>query len=453
MEFHLGAYWGITKLVELRVESIPLTNVRRPSVLIATAKWWPLSARLASAFVKHGCTVSALCPAGHPMAKVSGVERVIRYAGVDSLSSLRSALTIACPDFIVPCDDGVVAQLHSLHSSEPSCRTAIENSLGSPAGYPIVCSRERLLEAASQLGIAVAQTRRVLGPEDLVHWHRHAPVSVVKVDGESGGNGVRICGSTEEALAAWRDLSKPLDAMTGWKRLFIDRDPIAIWRSGSRAAREITVQQMIRGRPANCMVACRNGKLISIVSVAVLAADGPTGAAVIIQRIRNEPMEKAALLLAEKLKLTGFFGLDFMIAADTKVPYLIEMNPRSTQLGHLEFADQGSLVGAFSAHWCGKPATPAENPISARSIALFPQALNAAVSRHHDSSYLDVPWDEPALQAELKLPLWPQRQWAARLYHAFRPIGRTTAVEYDTPNDTNATATRVAPTRADVAVR
>jgi hypothetical protein len=179
--------------------------------------------------------VSALCPAGHPIAKVSGLERVIRFTGIDSLFSLRNALTTARPDFIVPCDDGVVAQLHSLHSSEPSCRAVIENSLGNPAGFPIVCSRERLLEAAAQLGIAVAQTRRVLGAGDLVDWHRQAPMSVVKVDGESGGNGVRICGSIEEALAAWRDLNKPLGLMTGWKRLLIDRDPIALWRWGNRA--------------------------------------------------------------------------------------------------------------------------------------------------------------------------------------------------------------------------
>ena len=420
-------------MAEVRLESRRFTDVRRPSVLIVAAKWWPLSARLASAFVKHGCAVNALCPAGHPLAKVSGLERVIRYGGIDSLFSLRCALTIARPDFIVPCDDEVVAQLHSLHSSEPTCRALIENSLGHPTGFPIVCSRERLLETAAELGIAVAQTRRVLGPEDLVLWHRQSPMSVVKVDGESGGNGVRICGSIKEALAAWRDLNKPQGLMTGWKRLLIDRDPIALWRCGNR--REITVQQMVRGHPANCMAACRNGKVISIVSVAVLAADGPTGAGVIIQRIRNEPMENAAILLAGRLKITGFFGLDFMIAADTRAPYLIEMNPRSTQLGHLEFPDQGSLVGAISAHWRGEPTPRAQNPILARSIALFPQALKAAASRHHDSSYLDVPWDEPALQAELKLPPWPQRQWAARLYHAFRPIDRAAAVEYDKPDD------------------
>ncbi len=359
----------------------------------------------------------------------------MRYGGIDSLFSFRSAITSTRPDVIVPCDDGVVAQLHALHSSEPPLRALIEDSLGDPLGFPIVRSRERLLEAAAQLGIAVAQTKRVLGPDDLIHWHQQASVSVVKVDGESGGNGVRICGSIEEAIAAWRDLSKPQDLMTGWKRLLIDRDPIALWRCGNPTAGEITVQQMIRGRPANCMAACRDGKLISIVSVAVLAADGPTGAAVIIQRIRNEAMENAARRLAERLKITGFFGLDFMIDADTRVPYLIEMNPRSTQLGHLEFADQGSLVGAFSAHWRGKPAPQAQNPIPAGSIALFPQALKAVASRHHDSSYLDVPWDEPALQAELKLPPWPQRQWAARLYHVFRPIDRTAAVEYDKPDD------------------
>ena len=60
------------------------------------------------------------------------------------------------------------------------------------------------------------------------------------------------------------------------------------------------------------MLACLNGELLAIVSVAVLASDGPTGAAVVIQRIDSPAMERAAKLLATRLRLTGFYGLDFI---------------------------------------------------------------------------------------------------------------------------------------------
>ena len=64
-------------------------------------------------------------------------------------------------------------------------------------------------------------------------------------------------------------------------------------------------------------------------------------------------------------------------------------------------------------------------PISNATIALFPQAgaVRQARSQYIDSSYYDVPWDEPQLVRELLLEPWPQRRWAARLYH--RPVSYT----------------------------
>jgi hypothetical protein len=147
-------------------------------------------------------------------------------------------------------------------------------------------------------------------------------------------------------------------------------------------------------------------------------------------------MERAARLLADALRLSGFFGLDFMLETDTGTPYLIEMNPRCTQLGHLEFADQGSLAGALSAYLRGDAPPPADDPVPSDTIALFPQGIKAlrGGSRYRDGAYLDLPCDEPDLIAELERDPWPQRRWAARLYHAVRPIKRTVAIDYENLN-------------------
>jgi len=406
---------------------------RRPSVLMAAAKWWPLSARLAAVLIRHGCRVSALCPKGHPLELVYGLERVEHYAGVRSLESLAGTLREGCPDIVIPCDDGVVAQLHALHHQEPRLRSLIERSLGSAQSFAIVSNRFKLLTTAVELGIRVPEMILLAGKQDLEAWHDANANAVLKIDGDSGGKGVRISGSLRESLAAWRELGAPLRLSTAWKRLAIDRDPLALWMCRSCAEREIIIQRLIHGRPANSMLACRNGELLSLVSVLPLVADGPTGAATIVQRIHDDRMAQAAAKLAKRLQLTGFFGLDFMIETDTGIPYLIEMNPRCTQLGHLEFADQGSLAGAFAANLRGELPPPAERPVPLDTIAIFPQALQALDrhGRYRDRSYLDVPWDEPRLAAELQLAPWPERRWIARLYHAVRPIQRTTPIDFD----------------------
>jgi ATP-grasp domain len=320
-------------------------------------------------------------------------------------------------DVVVPCDDGSVAQLHALHASEPSLRALIERSLGPPSGFETVRSRYRLLRLAAELGIAVPETSRVENRGDISRWHENTAQGVLKVDGESGGNGVRVCASLEESLAAWQELNQPQGWLTGVKRLAIDRDPLALWTC-DRVRPEITLQRFIHGKPANAMAVCRDGRLLSLVSVVVLATDGPTGAATVIRRVDNEAMTRAARVLSERLQMSGFFGLDFMIENESEIPYLIEMNPRCTQLGHLDFEGQPSLAAAFSGTL---PAIP---------IALFPQALRTPTNTIGESCYLDMPSELPALVAELRLDPWPQRRWAARIYHRFRGIKRSPTTEY-----------------------
>jgi len=389
---------------------------------------------LAAALQRDGCQVSAICPAGHPLTHVSRIHRIYRYGGIASLRNLRAALIDAHPDIVIPCDDGVVAQLHALHESDPSLRSLIESSLGPPESYPVVGSRYDFLTTAAELGIRVPQTQRVSSTGDLENWHDTvSPVAVIKVDGESGGNGVRVCRTFEEALTAWQELHLPAGIATAWKRFAIDRDPLAMWSRRQSRERRLTVQEFIPGRPANSMLVCWRGELLSLVSVVVVAAEGPTGAATVVRIIQNDRMKRAAELIVSKLNLSGFYGLDFILESGTGVPYLIEMNPRCTQLGHIEFAGKGSLARVLSAILRGDSKPVARNPIRSDTIALFPQALAAgeACRPYVDSSHHDMPLEEPHLMSELLLKSWPQRRWAARLYHAFKPVNRIAPLVFE----------------------
>ncbi len=310
-----------------------------PSVLIVAAKWWPASSRLAVAFRRHGCRVNAICPAGHPLRHVTGLGHVFRYSGLLPLHDLRLAVHQSGADVVVPCDDGAVAQLHALHEFDPSLRPVIERSLGSPQSYSVVDSRFQLLNLAAKANINVPITRRIATADDLVKWHdEFSSGAVIKVDGESGGNGVRISRSLSESIAAWNDLRAPPGLLTAWKRLAIDCDPLALWSRRHYGAREVTAQEFIVGRPANSMVACWGGKVLASISVIVVSAEGETGAATVVRVIQNRLMQEAAEQLVSQLNLSGFFGFDFIIRSGRNVPYLIEMNPRCTQLGHLELA-------------------------------------------------------------------------------------------------------------------
>jgi hypothetical protein len=412
---------------------IDLSKSQR-SVLLVAAKWWPLSARLALALHRHGSDVWAVCPDGHPLTRVSCIRRTYRYGAISPLSSVQRAVHQCQPDIIVPCDDGVVAQLHALHRLDASLRPLIERSLGPPESYPVVESRYAFLRMALEWGIRVPRTQRVAHPEDLAAWHADAgSAAVLKVDGESGGNGVRISRSLDDSLAAWQKLSAPCSYATAWKRLAIDRDPLALWARKRHHERDVTVQEFIAGRPANSMLVAWRGELLSIVSVIVVAAEGPTGAATIVRVIQNELMKKAAERVVSRLKLSGFYGLDFIIESATGTPVLIEMNPRCTQLGHIELSGEGCLAGVFSAAMRGEPRPLVQNPIPGDKIALFPQALAAGepCRAYIDASYHDVPSEDPQLVSELMLKSWPQRRWAARLYHAFKPLNRAAPVLFE----------------------
>ncbi len=415
---------------------LPMTQ---QSVLMLAAKWWPLSARLAVALTRHGCRVAVVCPDGHPLTHVSGIHRTYRYAGVFSMRCVRRAIHDAKPEIIVPCDDGVVGQLHAIHRVDPSLRALIERSLGSPESYSVVRSRYAMLAIAKTLGVRVPETRKVTSAHDLQTWHAEvASTAVLKVDGESGGNGVRICLSLDDSLSAWRQLRKRSSYATALKRFIVDRNSLTLWQRYTATTPEVTVQEFVPGRPANSMMLCRNGELLDVVSVMVVTAESAVGAATVIRVIDDQRMKFAAQRLASRLQLSGFFGLDFMID-ESGVPILIELNPRCTQVGHFELPGRGSLAGVFSASLRGEGPPRPDRPILRKTIALFPQALagGALCAPYIAASYHDVPTEEPRLVRELERPSWPQRQWSSRLYHRFSPLRPSKPVAFEPPPPAN----------------
>jgi predicted ATP-grasp superfamily ATP-dependent carboligase len=411
-----------------------LNESQRPLVLLGATTWWPLSARLAMALLRHGCRVSAVCPPGHPLRFVSGVEALYPYRALDSLGALRAAILGSHPDLIVPADDGVVWQLHELHARHPELRSIIEQSLGPAETYPIIRSRDALLQTAVELGIRVPETRLVSSEADLDRWPAGSPC-VLKLDGTWGGSGVAIVRSRAEAGAAFHKLSRPIGAGVVWKRWLVNHDPLAWWSRGKRDKSSVSIQQFIPGRPANAMIACWKGELLGIVSVEVLRSQGATGAATVVRLIQNEDMQKAACLLAHKLHLNGFHGLDFMIEEGSGLPYLIELNPRCTQLGHLRLPAQDDLAGMIAAKVAGAKqesqpvsteTSELEDLVRGNTIAFFPQALTWNPSSPYlRSAYHDVPWEEPALFRELLRGSWPERQFLSRIYHHFREAKRS----------------------------
>jgi hypothetical protein len=411
----------------------PVDGTEQPGVLLAASLWWPLSARLATRFVESGCRVSALCPTGHILRHVSGLHSIHTYRPFHSLGSLEAAIDAVRPAYVVPCDDRVVAQLHELHERRPDLRALIESSLGPAAEYGIIDCRERLLETARQLDIRVPETRRIESAHDVRAWFgEDLSAAVLKRDGTWGGDGVEIVRCEEDALAALRRLDRRPRAGLALKRLLVNRDPLAVWAWRRRERPAISIQKFIAGRPANAMLACWRGELLGLVTAEVLSSQGATGAGIVVRLIDNAEITRAARLLTDRLGLTGFYGLDFMLDAATGFPYLIEMNPRCTQLGHLSLREQGDLAGMFCARLHGRSLPEPGFPIERDVVAFFPQALFShppgAITH---AAHLDVPWNHPPLVRELLLPSWPERHWIARLYHFFHAPRKVSTTEFE----------------------
>jgi predicted ATP-grasp superfamily ATP-dependent carboligase len=314
---------------------------------------------------------------------------------------LRAAIRAAGPSLIVPCDDIAVWQLHALHANEADLRPLIERSLGAAEAYPAIQQRGEVLRVAQSLGIRVPFTQTLNSADELKDWKFDKP-AVLKQDGTWGGQGVTIVRSLTEATQKFHSAPKTIKAWKAWKQFLIYRRFFALWAWQRRKTLKMTIQEFIPGQLATTMFACWRGEVLASSTVEVLVSQGPTGAANVVQALKNNEIEDAVRVLARKLQLSGFHGLDFVLDQDTDAAYLIELNPRATQLGHLNLSAHGDLAGVMARKL--KNEAPdrmaSKNQIQNSAIAFFPYAFNSRSAYLHQG-YHDVPWDEPALLREL----------------------------------------------------
>ncbi|HWZ99317.1 MAG TPA: ATP-grasp domain-containing protein [Candidatus Dormibacteraeota bacterium] len=396
-----------------------------PKILLTDTCRWSIGARLAIALTKAGCHVFAVCPTQrHPLQFTRVVRQLFPYSSIRPLDSLRNAIKEVQPNFVIPCDERGVRHLHELflHSSQDGSAGAeiaslIERSLGASKSYPIVSSRNDLLQLAREEGIRVPSTLPIKEMADLKSWEENQEFPcMLKADSSFGGTGVEMVRSREHAQQCFERLTGPHGITRVLKRLIINRDPFWIRPWWNRHRPAIIAQAFVQGRPANCAVACWEGRVLAGIGVEVVSSSGSTGPAIIVRVVENSEMSFAAERIARRLNLSGFFGLDFMIENGTGATYLIEMNPRSTPLCHLQLGKGRDMVGALSAQLSGQSLRDIPPTTENELIAYFPQAWTP----NHEllpSSFQDIPSEEPELVHELLRP-WPDRTLLYRLSHA-----------------------------------
>lgn len=401
----------------------------KPKILIVSTSQWFTTARLAIALANAGCTVEALCPPGNPLCDTKAVSKIHTYRGLLPLTSFERAIARAKPELIVAGDDLAVQQMHRLYnrtlrsgkSRQSICRL-IERSLGKPDSFSIVYDRAAFMEVARSEGIRVPKTEQISSAHDLQGWISRAGLPIVlKANGTWGGQGVRIVHTPEEALEAFRALQSPRLFARAAKRALVNRDTTLIWPAllGRRLA--VSAQEFVAGREATTLVACWKGAALGSLHFEVLRKQSPAEPATVLLWIDNAEMSAAAEKVVRRLGLSGLHGFDFMLEAQTGNAYMLEINPRATQIGHLTLGLGRDLPAALYASLTGQTVQPARKITDSETITLFPQEWTRDPrSPFLRSGYHDVPWEEPellrvCLRNQNKASIWSSKKSEAKV--------------------------------------
>jgi formate-dependent phosphoribosylglycinamide formyltransferase (GAR transformylase) len=371
---------------------------------VATERWHP-TARMAMAFRNAGCDVEMLCPSGHPVSKTQAANRLHDYNGLMPLMSLNRAIDAADPDLIVPADDLATNHLHELYRRKQKTAKGgelcnlIERSLGAAGSFEVVRARSTFMQIAREEGIRAPRTEVIAGHNDLVNWIEQTGFPfVLKANGTSGGIGVKVVDTADEAAYAFRALQSAPMFARAIKHALVDRDLTLLWPSLSRQLHVVNVQEFVHGHEATSAIACWKGEVLASLNFEVIEKARSKGHATVVRRIDHPEMSLAAKKIARRLELSGLHGLDFMIETGTSNAHLIEINPRTTQVGHLVLGPKQNLAAALYGAIAGKEAEQVPPVTANDTIALFPQEWKRnSASPYLLSAYHDVPWSEHQL--------------------------------------------------------
>jgi hypothetical protein len=380
--------------------------MKQPTVLITTTLRWVPTARLAMALNNAGCTVDAVCPAGHPLEKTRALRKKLPYRALMPTASVFDAIAASKPDLVIPGDDLAVDHLHALycrelrrgHAGQAIC-TLIERSLGAAESFSVLHERTRFIELAQKANVRAPKTAVISNLDELRKWLATTGLPVVlKANGTSGGEGVRVAHTMREAEAAFRTLQAPPLFLRAVKRAMVNDDTTLLRPSMLRHTSVVNAQEYVAGREATSAVACWKGEVLGSLHFEVVNKRDAAGPSSVVRLVNHPEMAFAAETMVRELNLSGLHGFDFMLENGTKHAHLIEINPRATQVGHLTLGMGHDLPAALYAALVGESVRPAPKLTDKDTIALFPQEwMRDPASPFLQSGYHDVPWDEPEL--------------------------------------------------------
>jgi hypothetical protein len=378
----------------------------KPTVLLVSTMRWLPTARLGVALANAGFSVESVCPAGHLIAKTTAVKRIFAYRGLAPLDSINAAISATKPNLLICGDDLATRHLHRIYEqnlragkSGASCCALIERSIGAAEHFAVIEDRASFMRVAQEAGVRVPETTAILSSKELEQWIAQTGFPIVlKANGTWGGVGVRIVHNAAEARSALRTLQAPPLIAGAVKRAIFDRNTTLLWPSIRRQQTAVNGQSYIAGTEATSIVACWSGRVLAGLHFDVIQKDHSEGPATVLRRITHPEMVSTVETMAHRLQLSGLHGFDFMLDEKDRNAFLIEINPRVTQVGHLSFGAGQDLSGALMAALMGTEpiSSPAvtENDI----ISLFPKEwLRDPLSPYIHSGYHDVPWDQPEL--------------------------------------------------------
>jgi bifunctional aspartokinase / homoserine dehydrogenase 1 len=375
------------------------------------------------ALANAGFRVEVICPPRHPVGQTRAAARTHTYQGLTPLHSLARAIAAAKPDLAVPGDDLAVRHLHELYrrrelfsGGTADIESLIERSLGSPEAFQIVRGRAAFMMLARAEGIRVPETEAIKTAEDLKSWiERVGFPTVLKADGTSGGEGVRMVRAAAEAQPAFQKLQATPLLARAFKRALVNQDRTLIWPSLLRHRPTVNAQAFVAGHEATSTIACWKGTVLASLHFEVLRKCNAAGHATVVRLIENAEMQTAVEKVVRRMGLSGLCGFDFMLETGTGNAYLIEINPRATQVGHIALGAGHDLPAALYGAITGHPVRVAPAVTANDTIVLFPHEwARDPRSDFLRTAYHDVPWDTPDLVHACIQRSRKQSKWYSR---------------------------------------
>jgi biotin carboxylase len=373
---------------------------------------WIATARLPEAFAELGVTVVALCKSGAPLEQSRFLAASV-VSTCDICSDMERLVAEHDPAAVIVCDESAVHKLYPLIDAptlSPRLRSLLRRSLGDPSRYHVVASKWATGRLAEQLNLRVPAQSQPNAPKAALAFAKEVGYPIIlKREHSYGGMGCYVCRSDRETLVNYLALQTPrvLRKLRHWPDLFTALHRFAA-RGVVESSEPLVAQRYHEGQLAFTTAVARDGVMLGGFSVvAERVHPVPTGASTVVRPIDRPELLQATEALIRQTRFSGFIGVDFILDSADGLPYLLEINPRATpvcRLGRLLGLD---LCGLFAASFAGVTVDLA-TPQTVDAISLFPNEwLRSWRSPHLHDSYVDVPYDDPALLAHIyrSLPL------------------------------------------------